>query len=107
MRITKDLVVADDEIQERFVRAAGPDGQNPRHKATAVELRFDVSRSSLPADVRAQLLAAGGRHVTSDGVLVVTSRRYRSQLRNREAARTKLRQLVRDASGPTTKPRSG
>ena len=103
MRITSGLVVKDDEIHERFVRAVGPDGQNPRHKATAVELRFDVSRSSLPPDVRARLLALGGRHVTADGVLVVTSRRYRSQLRNRDAARAELRQLVREASEPRGK----
>jgi ribosome-associated protein len=93
-------MVSDHEIQERFVRAAGPDGQNPRHKATAVELRFDVNRSSLPADVRARLLAIGGRRVTDEGVLIVTSRRYRSQVRNREAARAELRQLVREASEP-------
>jgi ribosome-associated protein len=103
MKLTKDLMVGDHEIQERFVRAVGPGGQNPRHRATAVELRFDVNRSSLPADVRARLLAAGGRRVTADGMLVVTSRRYRSQLRNREAARAELRQLVREASEPRSK----
>src|SRR5215468_11294965 len=98
MRITNDLVVDHNEIEERFVRSMGADGQNPRRKATAVELRFDIDRSSLPADVQARLRALGGRHVTSHGVLVVVSRRYRSQARNREAAREQLLQLLREAS---------
>ncbi|HYT76697.1 MAG TPA: alternative ribosome rescue aminoacyl-tRNA hydrolase ArfB [Vicinamibacterales bacterium] len=100
MRITNDLVVDDHEIKERFVRSMGADGQNPRRKATAVELRFDIGRSSLPADVRARLIGLGGRHVTADDVLVVVSRRYRSQVRNREAARKQLLQLLREASEP-------
>ena len=102
MRITDGLVVDDHEIEERFVRSMGADGQNPRRKATAVELRFDIDRSSLPADIRARLRALGGRHVTGDGVLVVVSRRYRSQGRNREAARDQLLRLLQEASRPIT-----
>src|SRR5215467_11248420 len=102
MRITDDLVVDDREIEERFVRSMGADGQNPRRKATAVELRFDIDRSSVPADVRARLKVLGGRHVTRAGVLVLVSRRYRSQGRNREAARKQLLQLLREASQPIT-----
>jgi len=98
MRITNDLFVHDREIEERFVRSMGTDGQNPRRKATAVELRFDIDRSSLPVDVQARLRVLGGRHVTGHGVLVVVSRRYRSQGRNREAAREQLLQLLREAS---------
>jgi len=100
MRITNDLVVDDHEIKERFVRSMGADGQNPRRKATAVELRFDIDRSSLPADVRARLRVLGGRHVTGTGVLVVVSRRYRLQGRNRQAARKQLLQLLKEASQP-------
>jgi ribosome-associated protein len=100
MRITNDLVVDDHEIEERFVRSMGADGQNPGRRATAVELRFDIDRSSLPADVRARLRVLGGRHVTSTGVLVVVSRRYRSQRRNRVAARQQLLQLLQEASQP-------
>ena len=100
MRITNDLVVDDHEIKERFVRAMGSDGQNPRRKATAVELQFDIDRSSLPADVRARLRVLGGRHVTGTGVLVVVSRRYRLQGRNRQAARKQLLQLLKEASQP-------
>ena len=102
MRITNDLVVDDHAIEERFVRSMGADGQNPRRKATAVELRFDIDRSSLPADIQARLRVLGGRHVTGTGVLVVVSRRYRSQARNREAARQQLLQLLREASQPIT-----
>jgi ribosome-associated protein len=80
----------------------GADGQNPRRKATAVELRFDIDRSSLPADVQARLRVLGGRYVTGAGVLVVVSRRYRSQARNREAARKQLGQLLHQASQPIT-----
>jgi ribosome-associated protein len=100
MRITNDLVVDDHEIKERFVRSMGADGQNPRRKATAVELRFDIDRSSLPADVRARLRVVGGRLVTGTGVLVVVSRRYRSQARNLEAAHKQLLQLLKEASQP-------
>jgi len=100
MRITNDLVVDDHEIEERFVRSMGAGGQNPRRKATAVELRFDIDQSSLPADVQARLRVLGGRLVTSTGVLVVVSRRYRSLERNREAARKQLRQLLQEASQP-------
>ena len=100
MQITNDLVVDDHEIEERFVRSMGADGQNPRRKATAVELRFDIDRSSLPADVRTRLRVLGGRHVTGTGVLVLVSRRYRSQVRNREAAREQLLRLLKEASQP-------
>jgi ribosome-associated protein len=102
MQITDGLVVDSHEIEERFVRSMGADGQNPRRKATAVELRFDIDRSSLPSSVRARLRVLGGRHVTITGVLVVVSRRYRSQSRNREAARKQLLQLLREASQPIT-----
>jgi ribosome-associated protein len=106
MRISDDLGVDDQEIEERFVRSMGADGQNPRRKATAVELRFDIDRSSLSADVQARLRVLGGRHVTGTGVLVVVSRRYRSQARNREAARKQLLHLLQEASEPVTEAAS-
>ena len=98
MQITNDSIVDDHEIEERFVRSMGTDGQNPRRKATGVELRFSIDGSSLPTDVRARLRVLGGRHVTRAGVLVVVSRRYRSQRRNREAARKEFLQMLREAS---------
>src|SRR5262245_66437194 len=102
MRMTNDLVLPDHAIEGRFVRSMGAHGQNSRRKATAVELRFDIDRSSLPADIQARLRVLGGRHITGTGVFVVVSRRYRSQARNREAARKQLRQLLQQASLPIT-----
>jgi len=98
LKIADGVAVADGEIKERFVRAMGPDGRNARRDATAVELRLDVAASSLPAEIKARLIRFGGRHVTRDGVLVVVSRKYRSQARNREAAREMLAALVRTAA---------
>ena len=88
----------DREVQERFVRASGPGGQNVNKVATAVELRFDVQGSSLPPDVKQRVIALGGRRMTADGVLVIDSRVHRTQGRNREAARTRLVALLRRAA---------
>lgn len=98
LKIADGIGIDDREIEERFVRAMGADGQNARRNATAVELRLDVNASSLPPEIRQRLLQVGGRHVTRDGVLVVVSRKYRSQLRNREAARRILAALVKEAA---------
>jgi ribosome-associated protein len=100
IRVNEDLVLPDREVRERFVRAAGARGQNVRKEATAVELRFDIPASSLPADVKARLARLGGRTVTSSGVLVVVSRALRSQLDNRAAARARLVALVQRAARP-------
>ena len=96
--ITDGIAIDDHEIEERFVRAIGPHGQNARHNATGVELRLDVNASSLPPKIKQRLIQVGGRHVTRDGVLVVVSREYRSQSRNREAARRMLAELVKTAA---------
>jgi ribosome-associated protein len=96
--IADGIDIDDHEIEERFVRAMGKDGQNANRAATAVELRLNVPASSLPADVKERLMALGGRHVTRDGVLIVVSREYRSQVRNRKAARKMLVDLVRAAA---------
>jgi len=96
--ISDGIAIDEREIQERFVRAMGPDGQNARRDATAVELRLDLNASSLPSEIKQRLIQSGRRHVTRDGVLVVVSRKYRSQARNREAARQMLAALVRTAA---------
>ena len=97
IRVTDDIVLEDREIEERFVRASGPGGQHVNKVATAVELRFDVAASSLPADVKARLLALAGNRVTSDGVLLIDSREHRTQMQNREAARARLVALLQQA----------
>jgi ribosome-associated protein len=105
IRVNEAISLEDREIQERFVRASGPGGQNVRKEATAVELRIDVPTSSLPPEVKDRLYALAGRHVTTDGVLVVVSRAHRSQAENRDAARTRLLALLRRAATPP-KPRT-
>jgi len=98
IKISDAIALDDREIEERFVRAMGPDGQNANRNATAVELRLDVARSSLPATIKQRLLTRGGRTVTKDGVLVIVSRKFRSQARNRKAVRRMLTALLRRAA---------
>ena len=99
IRVTGSLAIDPDEIQESFVRAAGPGGQHVNTTSTAVQLRFDVRRSpSLPDDVRHRLERLAGRRLTRDGVLVLVAQGHRSQLRNREEALARLIELVREAT---------
>jgi ribosome-associated protein len=99
LRVTSKIVVAESELEESFILSSGAGGQNVNKVASAVQLRFDVLHSpSLPDDVRVRLLRLGGHRLTKDGVLVITARESRDQVRNREIAREKLAELIRAAT---------
>lgn len=95
--ITPTFAIPEDQLDERFVRASGPGGQNVNKVATAVELRFDAGASSLPDDVKARLMTLAGKRINAEGVILVDSREHRTQARNREAARSRLAALLQQA----------
>ena len=104
IRITPRIAIEESEIEERFIRASGPGGQNVNKLASAVQLRFDAAHSpSLPDEVRARLIRLAGKRVNAAGVLIIEAKRYRTQARNRADALDRLTKLILRAS---ERPRS-
>jgi ribosome-associated protein len=103
IEITPSLQIDERELQIDFIRASGPGGQNVNKVATAVQLRFDVRASSLPEQVKERLMQLAGKRVTSEGVLVIEAKRFRTQEQNREDALQRFVELVRKS---LAKPRT-
>jgi len=106
LKTGRGIVIPPEELDEQFIRAAGPGGQNVNKVSTAVQLRFDAARSrALPDDVRRRLIALAGRRATKEGVIVIEAGRFRTQERNRADAQSRLASLIDLAAEPPPPPR--
>ena len=105
IQVTPDISIDEREIDERFIRASGPGGQNVNKVSSAVQIRFDARNSpSLPDDVRVRLMRLAGSRLTNDGVIIITAERFRTQERNRVDAVERLSALIAKAT-EVPKPR--
>ena len=102
IQITPTFNIDERELQFDFVRASGPGGQNVNKVATAVQLRFDVPNSTLPEEAKTRLIHLAGKRMTSEGMLLIEAKRFRTQDQNREDALQRFVELVQKALIPPT-----
>lgn len=96
------LTVPDEELEFIALRASGPGGQNVNKVATAVQLRYDIRRASLPEPLRERLLARKDARLSREGVLIIKAQRFNSQEKNREDAKRRLLALIEAAAAIPT-----